>query len=126
GHCLGDETVQCCHDQLKYTSTTYYNPDYNAGGQSGQTVQPIDEGNGRIGIIVPTNEGGGSSYTVEVPNDSANNQSGSISTSATSEEGTPFHYGKQSDNTFIVPTVSEANETPKTALGWRIIPNAST
>lgn len=55
GHCLGDETVQCCHDQLTYTSSTTYNsPDYNTGGQDTQAVQPVDEGNGRIGIIVPT------------------------------------------------------------------------
>lgn len=48
---MGDETVQCCHDQLTYVSpTTYNNPGvYPTGG----------EYEGTKGVVVPTEEGSG-------------------------------------------------------------------
>ncbi|MCJ1265526.1 hypothetical protein MMC22_005406 [Lobaria immixta] len=132
GHCLGDETVQCCHDQLTYVSpTTYNNPGvYPTGGQYEGTkgvVVPTEEGSGtpsspisasgdsRAGVVVPS-----------FPTPNTVEREGRLSAYPSSEGSTRSTYGLQPDGTFVVPTLPQAPETQRESLSWRIIPKGST
>lgn len=132
GHCLGDETVQCCHDQLTYVSpTTYNNPGvYPTGGEYEGTkgvVVPTEEGSGTPSS--PISDSGDSRAGVVVPSFSTPNTvegEGRISAYPSSEGSTRSTYGLQPDGTYVVPTLPQAPETQRDSLSWRIIPKGST